>query len=1096
MLIAKDRIKELTSTTGAGTLTLTGAEAGFQAFSVLGNTRKCYYSLTDVNGTDWEVGEGTYNSNTLTRDVVLESSNSGTAISLSATGSTVFVTYPSNYASYSNVGVNRDYLADGNIDAGKPLILNTDNSVTQVGETPSTIPAGLGTKATTLVSGTSNYDQQVAMGINGQFVSVYRQGSDFMCQVNTISTTDLKTITHGTSQLTFNLSSSTNVGIIYQPDADKYVLFYKDGSSYLTGSVMTVSGTGASATLTTATAVTLRSTAMNGSPDNNNLTYDTSSDLLIASWTEGSIPRTVSMPISGSTISANTVESVPIYGSYVVAYACRCAYSSTANKVVYLYSDSSTENLYTTVGTVSGSSFTFGSTAIVSNLPSGNNNGADACVGVDNNGVVVISYLDDVGQTLWSQSGTLSGTTITWGSPSQVSNVACPSNATNECTIGSIASGKMIIARGVNSTSPSYLNKGIFVIITSSGTTVTNGTVQEYSQTDSRYPCVSTNYSKTQAVINWGDTGLMDMNNIVYLESAQAGANETNLSNDNYFGVASTNVVSGEQVGVNRSGSFNNNQSGMTAGFDQYVTGAGLIKERTTTTTVPATTPTTKCDSIGQTDQSTSNSQPAITYEATSGKYVAYYVNNQNSSYPTIAIGTWSNGTITWGTAIVITSLVTADQAPITSGDGRIYMLMQNTGFASMQLCVGTISGNSFTETYRNTIQSSVTAGEKIAYSPTQEQVIMVYSRDNGGEKGYARTASISASGSLTALGSEVLIENTNFHTDRAALTYDPDTDRALYTSFNGAQGDDGYAWVLQASGSSASPTVVVGTGTKWAGTTNVNYTASCYDTLNNKVFIAYRTSTENKGVIATINAGTNAVTFAGINTIRTSGGDKFSVAYDVDAEKITFWYRDDDNSDYLTYKTITPSASTFTVADGTVLKTADCRLGSNSASSGGTGKGVALITSDSDTSPAGQLNYASSFYGTITTSVVNGQQFVGTARSGTDLELSEPPVELVGIANGSITKGKPVIIRTDGDFAQVTGNLTASNFLGFAQNTVSDNEDVKVAIISQTDENQSGLTTASQYYVQDDGTLSTTAGTPSVLGGTALSSTKILIKS
>ena len=40
------------------------------------------------------------------------------------------------------------------------------------------------------------------------------------------------------------------------------------------------------------------------------------------------------------------------------------------------------------------------------------------------------------------------------------------------------------------------------------------------------------------------------------------------------------------------------------------------------------------------------------------------------------------------------------------------------------------------------------------------------------------------------------------------------------------------------------------------------------------------------------------------------------------------------------------------------------------------------------------------------------------------------------------------------------------------------------------------GLTTASQYYVQNDGTLSTTAGTPSVLGGTALSSSKILIKS
>ena len=54
MLKSLDRIKELTSTTGTGTLTLTGAESGFQAFSVLGNGTKCYYTITDVNTTDFE----------------------------------------------------------------------------------------------------------------------------------------------------------------------------------------------------------------------------------------------------------------------------------------------------------------------------------------------------------------------------------------------------------------------------------------------------------------------------------------------------------------------------------------------------------------------------------------------------------------------------------------------------------------------------------------------------------------------------------------------------------------------------------------------------------------------------------------------------------------------------------------------------------------------------------------------------------------------------------------------------------------------------------------------------------------------------------
>ena len=133
MLQVKDRIKELTTTSGTGTLQLSGtAEAGFQAFSVLGNGTKTYYTISDVNGTDFEIGLGTYSSNTLSRDTIFESSNSGSAITLSATGSTVFVSYPASKSAYSDVGVNRDYLADGNIDAGKPLILNTDNSVTQL----------------------------------------------------------------------------------------------------------------------------------------------------------------------------------------------------------------------------------------------------------------------------------------------------------------------------------------------------------------------------------------------------------------------------------------------------------------------------------------------------------------------------------------------------------------------------------------------------------------------------------------------------------------------------------------------------------------------------------------------------------------------------------------------------------------------------------------------------------------------------------------------------------------------------------------------------------------------------------------------------
>ena len=74
------------------------------------------------------------------------------------------------------------------------------------------------------------------------------------------------------------------------------------------------------------------------------------------------------------------------------------------------------------------------------------------------------------------------------------------------------------------------------------------------------------------------------------------------------------------------------------------------------------------------------------------------------------------------------------------------------------------------------------------------------------------------------------------------------------------------------------------------------------------------------------------------------------------------------------------------------------------------------------------------------------------------------------------------------------TVNLTAENYIGIAQETVSTGEDVKVTIISGVDANQSSLTPAQLYYVQFDGTLSTTAGSPSVVAGLATSATTLLV--
>jgi hypothetical protein len=97
-LVLADRVQETTTTTGTGTVTLAGAASGFQSFAAIGDGNSTYYTIT--NGTDWEVGIGTYTSSgtTLSRTTVLSSSNSGSLVSFSAGSKNVFVTYPASVA--------------------------------------------------------------------------------------------------------------------------------------------------------------------------------------------------------------------------------------------------------------------------------------------------------------------------------------------------------------------------------------------------------------------------------------------------------------------------------------------------------------------------------------------------------------------------------------------------------------------------------------------------------------------------------------------------------------------------------------------------------------------------------------------------------------------------------------------------------------------------------------------------------------------------------------------------------------------------------------------------------------------------------------
>lgn len=98
-----DRVRETTTSTGTGAITLGGAVAGFVSFSsVLSTNDTTYYVIVSSTATDWEVGIGTYSSNTLTRTTVLDSSNSNALVNFSVGTKAVFIAQPAGRAVYSD----------------------------------------------------------------------------------------------------------------------------------------------------------------------------------------------------------------------------------------------------------------------------------------------------------------------------------------------------------------------------------------------------------------------------------------------------------------------------------------------------------------------------------------------------------------------------------------------------------------------------------------------------------------------------------------------------------------------------------------------------------------------------------------------------------------------------------------------------------------------------------------------------------------------------------------------------------------------------------------------------------------------------------
>ena len=121
--VINDRVKETTTTTGTGTISLGGAVTGFETFGTgIGNSNTTYYAVTLPGTAEFEVGLGTLNSDssTIARTTIISSSNSDSAVDFSAGTKTIFCTIPaSKSVLLSDVGASTMNLSSADTHTGR-----------------------------------------------------------------------------------------------------------------------------------------------------------------------------------------------------------------------------------------------------------------------------------------------------------------------------------------------------------------------------------------------------------------------------------------------------------------------------------------------------------------------------------------------------------------------------------------------------------------------------------------------------------------------------------------------------------------------------------------------------------------------------------------------------------------------------------------------------------------------------------------------------------------------------------------------------------------------------------------------------------------
>ena len=453
-------------------------------------------------------------------------------------------------------------IASGALPNGKAVVVNANGTVSSITSTGS--PAGVGSKV--IFDGAveqtgSTYDTN-----SNKVIFCYKDDDNSDYATAIVGTVSGDSISFGTPVVYSSINTDQSHATFDSSNNKVVISFYKNNVDRKHCIVGTVSGT----SISFGSSVEYDTTG-----NQNNITFDSSNNKIVVVYADGSNSFKATARVG--TVSGTSIS----FGSPVVFMTGYCVYvnatfDSANNKVVVVCQDYNANfKMKVFVGTVSGTSISFGSEANISN------DRTDAYMGITfdtTNNKTVVVYRDSANSGYATAAvGTVSGTSISFGTPVVITSATSASDRAGPHVAFNSSAGQVGALISDNSSGNTDM---YFYPLTVSGTSISagdrlvvdtfvsgSGSHQEYTMTyDVNADKFAMMYSDATGSTRYGASRVISMDTLV-----------TNLTAENYIGLSSNGYPDTAGATIDVQGAINDRQSGLTAGQAYYVQTDGTL---------------------------------------------------------------------------------------------------------------------------------------------------------------------------------------------------------------------------------------------------------------------------------------------------------------------------------------------------------------------------------------------------------------------------------------------------------------------------------------------------------------------------------------